>query len=128
MLFPDPARRMSCVPLSAMLYPRAGSYASAGLRTFPLLSYRSYVLVFMFQGGFVFSIHLSGMMNGLTHVMPPAGEASAVAVAAISTVGTPNIGPINVDTGLLRLMVRYTFTCTWFAGPDGLGGNVTSDG
>src|ERR671935_1938814 len=102
MLFPDPARRISCVPMSIVEYPRVGSYTSAFGITFPLLSYRVNVLVLIFHGGFVFSIHLSGMMNGFTHVIPPAGDASAVAVAAMSIVETPSIEPSSVLTGLLR--------------------------
>src|ERR1051325_2539086 len=82
----------------------------------------------MSHGGFVFSIHLSGMMNGFTHVIPPAGDASAVAVAAMSIVDRPRNDPRSVLTGLLRPPVRYTFTRTRFACPDGSVGNVTSDG
>ena len=46
------------------------------------------------------SIHLSGTVNGLTHVIAFAGETSAVASAPTSTVLMPNIGAMNVDTGL----------------------------
>src|SRR6185503_14182331 len=106
MLFPLPARRMSRVPLSRALYPLAGLYVSAFATTLPHLSQWSYVLLFMFHGGFVFSVHLSGMMNGFTHVMPPAGDASAVAVAPMSTVERPRSDPRSVVTGLLRPAVR----------------------
>src|SRR5678816_2845450 len=82
----------------------------------------------MFHGGLVSSIHLSGMMNGFTHVMPPAGAASAVAVAAMSIVERPSSDPRSVVTGLLRPAVRNTSTLTRFGCPDGSFGNVTSDG
>ena len=68
-------------------------------------------------------------MNGLTHVIALAGVASAVAVAAIFTVLTPNIEPISVSTGLPRAAVRkHVDDLTRFAAPLGLSGNVTSVG
>src|SRR5262245_31743006 len=81
----------------------------------------------MSHGGFVFSCHLSGMMNGFTHVMPPAGAASAVAVAAMSIVDMPSSDPRRVVTGLLRPAVRYTLTFTRFD-PVGPAANVTRAG
>src|SRR4029453_8970529 len=81
----------------------------------------------IFHGGLVFSCHLSGMMNGFTHVMPPAGAASAVALAARAIVERPSSDPRSVVTGLLRPAVRTTSTLTRFA-PVGPTGNVTSVG
>src|SRR5205807_117374 len=73
------------------------------------------------------SIHLSGIVNGLTHVSALAGEASAVADAPTSAVGTPKIPPRNVGIALPRAMVRYTDTATRVGLPDGSLGNVTSE-
>src|SRR5947207_3352911 len=72
------------------------------------------------------STHLSGMMNGLTHLTAFAGDASAVAIAITSTVRTPKIGPISVGIGLSRAVVRYTKTRTRLFTPVGPVGNVTS--
>src|SRR6266849_2989623 len=94
--------------------------------TRPLLSYRSNVLLTV-QGGVLFSVQRSGIVNGLTHVMAFAGEASPVAVAAMSTVGTPKSGPINVGMALVRAADRKTSMRTRFA-PVGPTGNVTSPG
>src|SRR5216110_2809594 len=65
-------------------------------------------------------------MNGLTHVMALAGDASAMALAAMLTLLTPNIDPIIVATALPRVAVRKTSTCTRLLCPEGLSGNVTS--
>src|SRR5947209_5230132 len=67
-------------------------------------------------------------MNGLTQVAALAGEASAVALAPISTVGTPKSGPISVGIALLRAVVRNTCTATRVGRPKGSLGNVTSAG
>ena len=99
-------------------------YWSAFWMTRPLLSYRSNVLPVV-QGGVLFSIHRSGIANGFTHVIALAGEASAVAVAAMSTVGTLSSGPISVSTGLPRAALRKTLTATRLL-PVGPTGNVTS--
>src|SRR5678815_2173894 len=106
MLLPEPARRMSSLPLSSRVYPSVRLYVSAIGRGFPHLSQWVYVLVFMSHGGSLTSVHLSGMMNGFTHVMPPAGDASAVAVAAMSIVERPSSEPRSVVTGLRRPAVR----------------------
>ena len=92
MLLPVPARIMSSVPLSAIVRcsrcipagrpgcRRPGSAAGCpGCRTMSKVSFVS-------QGGVCFSIHLSGIVNGLTQVIALAGDASAVAVAPMSTV------------------------------------------
>src|SRR4051812_24448564 len=76
----------------------------------------------------LFSFHLSGIMNGLTHVIAFAGDASAVAGAAVSTQDTPNRLPTSVRRALSRAVVRYTFTRTRFGSPAGSFGNDTSDG
>src|SRR5204863_9559686 len=128
MLFPDPARRTRTVPLSSAVYPPAGSYVSASGRGFPHLSQWVYVLVFMSHGGLLTSVHLSGMMNGFTQVMPPAGAACAVAVAWMSILVTPNSRPSSVGTASCRPTVRNTSTFTSFACPKLSSGNVTSDG
>src|SRR5438874_8026269 len=94
--------------------------------TFPLLSYRSNVLPVV-HGGVLFSIQRSGIANGFTHVIALAGDASAVAVAAMSTVGTSSSGPMSVSTGFPRAVLRYTFTATRLL-PVGPTGNVTSLG
>src|SRR6266853_4633438 len=73
------------------------------------------------------SIHLSGIMNGLTHVSALAGEASAVADAPMSAVGTPNMAARNVGIALPRAVVRKTETATRVGLPVGSLGNVTSD-
>src|SRR5439155_26879246 len=78
------------------------------------------------HGPVCFSVHLSGIMNGFTHVIALAGEASAVAVAVMSTEFTPNIDPSSVGTAVPRVPVRYTCTLTRFDCPVGLTGNVTS--
>jgi hypothetical protein len=87
-----------------------------------LLSYLSNVSF----GGTEFSCQRAGMVNGFTHVAAFAGDASAVAVAPMSTVCTPKTGPISVATGLFRLDVRNTFTFTRLFRPVGPSGNVTS--
>src|SRR5438477_8724909 len=75
------------------------------------------------QGPVWFSVQRSGIMNGFTHVIALAGEASAVATAPTSTVLMPTMGPRNVATGFPRLVVLNTFTRTW-----SIAGNVTSAG
>src|SRR6185503_20242584 len=80
-----------------------------------------------FHGGVLFSCHLSGIVKGFTHVIALAGDASAVAVASMFTVGTPKSGPISVGIGLLRAPVRNTLTLTRLF-PVGPAGNVTSAG
>ena len=57
-----------------------------------------------------FSVHLSGIVNGNTHVAASAGEAVAVAVAATSTVSMPKNDAIIVEIGFDRALVRYTVT------------------
>src|SRR5687768_14571548 len=102
-------------------------YTSAfGIRS-PLLSYRSKVLLTV-HGGLEFSIQRSGIVNGFTHLIAFAGEASAVAVAPMSAVGTPKIPPISVWIGFVRAVVRKTSTRTRFACPPAPSGNVTSAG
>src|SRR5882672_3194547 len=75
------------------------------------------------QGGLPTSLHLSGIVNGLTQVSAFAGEASAVATAPTSTVLIPIIGPRKVAIGLPRALVRKTCTRTRM-----LVGKVTSPG
>src|SRR5437764_14576182 len=91
----------------------------------PLLSTLSNVSVGS-QGPVCFSIHLSGIVNGFTQVSALAGDASAVAVAVMSTVLTPKNVPINVLTGLVRPAVRNTVTATRVGWPDGSFGKVPS--
>ena len=69
------------------------------------LSYMSNLLLNGSNGG-VASCQRSGIMNGLTHVAAFACEASAVALAPISTVGTPKIGPMRVGMGLSLATMR----------------------
>src|SRR5690349_3432225 len=73
----------------------------------------------------LFSIQRSGIANGFTHVIALAGDASAVAVAETSTVGTPKSVPISVGTALLRGADLNVLTLTRSA-PNGPTGNVTS--
>ena len=80
------------------------------------------------QGGVCFSIHLSGIVNGLTQVIALAGDASAVASAWMSTSVTPKKRPISVPTGLPRSSLRNTRTFTRLFRPVGPSGNVTSAG
>src|SRR6478672_6720284 len=75
-----------------------------------------------------FSIHLSGIVNGLTQVIAFAGEASAVAVAAISAVDIPKYFAIRVDSGLPREALRKTVTFTRFETPPVPIRNSTSAG
>src|SRR5436190_23513313 len=82
----------------------------------------------MFQAEPSPSCHLSGIVNGFTHVSAFAGDASATATALMLTVGTPKIGPISVGTGFERPAVRYTWTWTRLFRPVGPVGNVTSGG
>ena len=83
----------------------------------------------MSQPGVCFSVHLSGIVNGLTQFIAFAGEASAVAVAPMSAVCMPKNFAISVDTGLPRAVVRNTSTLTRLNSPElGSGGNVTSVG
>src|SRR5215212_6167787 len=78
------------------------------------------------HGGVPTSFHLSGIMNGFTQVIAFAGDASAVAVALISTLGTPKSDPIKVETELSP--ARWTFTWTRLLAPVGPTGKVTSAG
>src|SRR5204863_8509961 len=78
------------------------------------------------HGPVCISVHLSGIMNGFTHVIALAGDASAVAIAVMSTRCTPNSDPMSVGTALLRAAVRYTCTWTRSACPPGSFGNDTS--
>src|SRR3954447_7383823 len=80
------------------------------------------------HGPVPFSIHLSGIVNGITQVSALAGETSAVAIAATSTLRRPKNVPISVGTALLRAVVRNTWTWTRLFCPDGDSGNVTSAG
>ena len=82
----------------------------------------------MVFGGLFFSCHLSGIMNGLTQVIALAADASAVAIASMSTCCTPKNVPISVGTGLVRAAVRNTWTATRVGCPVGSFGNVTSSG
>ncbi len=81
----------------------------------------------LFDGVF-FSVHKSGIMNGLTQVMALAGDASAVAVASMSTWFTPKNTPSSVETGFNRAAVRNTWTATRVGCPLGSLGKVTSAG
>src|SRR5262245_28818258 len=100
---------------------------SWGDNGFPWLSYMSKVeLSESKPPGSCFSIHLSGIVNGLTHVIALAGEASAVATASMLAVFTPKTRPISVCSGLPRAAVRYTCTRTRLFCPEGDVGNVTS--
>ena len=67
-------------------------------------------------------------MNGFTQVIALAGDASAVAVAMMSTVGTPKSGPISVGTALLALGRAIDDDLHAVVGPVGPSGNVTSSG
>ena len=67
-------------------------------------------------------------MNGLTHVIAFAGEASAVAVAAISAVDMPKYLAISVDRGLPREARRKTVTFTRFETPASPDQELTSAG
>jgi hypothetical protein len=78
---------------------------------FPLLSTTSNVSVGS-HGGVWLSTHLSGTVNGLTHVIAFAGCASAVASAPMSTVSMPKMGAKNVVSGLPRRLLRSTRTRT----------------
>src|SRR3954447_7073244 len=78
------------------------------------------------QGGVCRSIHLSGMVNGLTQVIAFAGDASAVATALMSVEATPKYLAICVETGLPREAVRRTKTRTRLLLPAGSLRNVTS--
>jgi hypothetical protein len=80
------------------------------------------------HGGVCFSIHRSGMVNGLTQVMALAGDASAVATAPTSAVFTPKYCAMSVDTGLPRDAVRRTLTRTRLGSPVGSLRNCTSPG
>src|SRR3954447_14514982 len=80
------------------------------------------------HGPVPFSIHLSGIVNGITQVSALAGDTSAVAIAATSTLRRPKNVPISVGTALLRALVRNTCTWTRLFFPDGESGNVTSGG
>src|SRR5215204_6361609 len=82
----------------------------------------------MLQGGVCASIHLSGIVNGLTQVIALAWDTSAVAVAPMSAFVTPKYFAISVETGLPREAVRRTVTLTREGSPDGSSGNVTSVG
>src|SRR3954462_13943003 len=94
---------------------------------FPFLSNASYVEVSEFHGGDVFSIHLSGIVNGLTQSIALAGEASAVAVAPISAFAIPKYRAMLVATGLPLESVRRTATATRSDAPVvGFIGKVTS--
>src|SRR5690348_15193846 len=75
-----------------------------------------------------FSVQRSGIVKGITQVSALAADASAVAMAATSAVGTPKNPPISVPTGLLRAMVRNTCTWTRVGCPLGSFGKVTSAG
>src|SRR5829696_9876991 len=99
-------------------------YTSGLASGFPLLS-NMLNSSFTSHGPFWRSDHLSGMVKGITQVSALAGDASAVAVAMMSTVGTPKNGPISVGTGLALCAVRRTVTCTRLL-PLGPAGNVTS--
>ena len=93
-----------------------------------MLSYRSKVLLVV-HGGVLFSVQRSGMVNGLTHVIAFAAEASAVAVATMSAVLIPKYCAIIVETGFPRFAVRYTVTFTRSGDPStGSFGNSTSAG
>src|SRR5262249_26847451 len=74
------------------------------------------------------SCHLSGIMNGLTHVTALAGDASPVARAQMLNVETPKKPPINVGIELLCAVSRYTVTRMRFERPVGPTGNSTSPG
>src|SRR3954462_1570740 len=78
------------------------------------------------NGAVCFSIQRSGIVNGSTHVMAFAGEASAVAVAAMFTVLMPKYCATSVETGLPWVASRYTVTRTRLFCPVGLSGNWTS--
>src|SRR3982751_634223 len=80
------------------------------------------------HGPVPFSIHLSGMVNGITQVSALAGDTSAVAIAPTSTLRRPKKVPISVGTALLRAVVRNTCTWTRLFCPEGDSGNVTSAG
>jgi hypothetical protein len=49
-----------------------------------------------------FSIHLSGIVNGFTHVMAFAGDASAIATARTPAVSIPKYFAMSKETGLPR--------------------------
>ena len=84
-------------------------------------------MVHGFVMGF-FSTHLSGMVNGLTHVIALAGDASAVATALMFAVLMPKYCAISVETALPCAASRYTQTRTRFAAPEGSVGKETSAG
>src|SRR5215467_9792401 len=110
-----------------------GMYTSGLGRGFPELSYKSKV-EFAVQGpsgmpfASLFSIHLSGIVQGLTQVAPFVNEASLVALAPMSTVEMPNNFTMNVGIALFRATERNTWTATRVGCPDGSLGNVTSLG
>src|SRR6188508_2317857 len=68
------------------------------------------------------------MVNGFTHVIELAGEASAVATALMLAVLIPKYCAISVDTGLPRDESRHTVTRTRFGSPAGSFRNCTSAG
>jgi hypothetical protein len=76
----------------------------------------------------LFSIHLSGIVQGLTQVAAFVSEASLVAVAPMSTVDIPINFAMNVGIALFRATERNTWTATRVGCPDGSLGNVTSLG
>src|SRR3954466_4035318 len=105
----------SCRPLSAStVYPvglgcPGGTYESGLGSRLPLLSYISKVdRVFHEQGGarHVLSIHLSGIVKGMTQFSAFAGAATALAVAVMSAVGWLKNRPMRVSIALPLAAVR----------------------